>query len=182
MIFPKPKPLPERMDIPGFDGRYYVCIDGTVWHRWKSKDTMLYGHQRKHTKWLKLTDASGKVHVKTLSWVMRHTYFAGITQDQALMHRNGLRTDFSVHNLQVVDRATLGRKRNRSERARAVMKCDPNTLEALAVYKSAREAGRTNYMSYQTILDCCNMKNKKRKGIAPDGFAYRWEGRKHDTR
>lgn len=181
MIFPKTKPLPERMDIPGFEGKYYVRLDGTVWHRWKTTATRLYGYQRGHTRQLKLTDADGKVHLKSMSWVMRHTYFAGITQDQALMHRNGLRNDWSVHNLQVVDRSTLGRKHNRSDTARAVLKCDPDTLEPVAVYKSAREAGRENFMSYQTVLDCCNMKSKIRKGIAPDGFAYRWEGRKRDN-
>ena len=182
MIFPKPARLPDRMDIPGFDGKYYVCIDGTVWHRWKTTDTRLYGHQRGHSRQLKLTDSEGKVHLKTFSWVMRHTYFAGIDQSQALMHQNGIKSDWSVQNLQVVDRSTLGRKRNRHKRARSVLKCDPATLEAIEVYKSARDAGRENFMSYQTVLDCCNLKNKKRKGIAPDGFAYRWEGRKYDTR
>lgn len=42
--------------------------------------------------------------------------------------------------------------------------------EIVAFYKSAREAARQNYMSYQTILDRIN---GKVKGIyAPDGYAY----------
>ena len=182
MIFPKTKPLPERMDIPGFDGKYYVCIDGTVWHRWKKTDTKMYGFRRgKGNREIKLTGADGKVYTHSMSWIMRHTYFAGMDPEMALMHKNGIRDDWSVYNLQVIDRRTLGKKKNRNDRARAVIKCDPETGEALTVYKSARDAARENYMSYQAVLDCCNKKNKIRKGIGPDGFAYRWEGRKYDA-
>lgn len=45
--------------------------------------------------------------------------------------------------------------------------------EIVAFYSSAREAGRENYMSYQTIIDRCN--GKVQGAFAPDGYAYSWD-------
>ena len=179
MIFPKDKPLPERMDIPGFEGRYYVCMDGTVWHKWKSTDTQMFGHKKGRGREMKLTDENGKIHSKTMSWIMKHTYFAGMDPEMVLMHKNGIERDWSVHNLKPITRHNLGKKTYRNHDARAVLKIHPETGEILEVYTSSREAGKKNHCSYQAILDACNMKNIKRKGIAPDGFLYRWEGRKY---
>ena len=179
MIFPKDKPLPERMDIPGFEGRYYVCMDGTVWHKWKSTDTQMFGHRNGRGREMKLTDENGKIHSKTMSWIMRHTYFAGMDPEMVLMHKNGIERDWSVHNLKPITRQNLGKKTYRNHEARAVLKIHPESGEILEVYTSSREAGKKNHCSYQAILDACNMKNIKRKGIAPDGFLYRWEGRKY---
>jgi len=175
MIFPKDKPLPEHIDIPGYEGKYYVCLDGTVWHRWKTTDTQMFGHKKGRNRDLKLTDKTGKVTCRTMSWIMKHTYFRDLPPDMVLMHRNGIERDWSVHNLKPISRQELGRKRYRSNSARSVLKIDPETGEILAAYSSSREAGRKNHCSYQTILDACNMKNVRRTGMAPDGYLYRWE-------
>ena len=37
--------VPQQVDIPGFGGRYYIRIDGTVWRRWKHKDEQLQGQR-----------------------------------------------------------------------------------------------------------------------------------------
>ena len=55
---------------------------------------------------------------------------------------------------------------------KSVIKINANG-EIVDVCRSAREAGKMNYMSYQTIIDRCNGKYKS--AFASDGFAYAWE-------
>lgn len=52
----------------------------------------------------------------------------------------------------------------------------------MAIYRSAREANRQNYISRQSVTDHCNGqrtrdgKPEKLKSVfAPDGYAYSWD-------
>lgn len=179
MIFPKTKPIPQQMDIPGYDGRYYVTIDGNVFRRWKkAPDTMLIGMKdRKNgrNREMKLTPPGGKAKIVYMSAIMKATYFSAIPEGYVLEHLNGSEDDWAVHNLRPISRQDLGKRHFRSKGAKAVEKVDPETGEVLDIYRSSRQAGKANHCSYQTILDACNKKNKRRCGIAPDGFMYRWE-------
>lgn len=67
----------------------------------------------------------------------------------------------------------LGALTGHKSRRKAVVKFDWRTQEAVDVYRSARQAAKENYMSYQTIIDRCNGKIKS--PIAPDGFIYQWD-------
>lgn len=163
------------MNIPGYDGKYYVREDGTVWHRGKTKDWKLTGHRKGRSRELKLTDSTGAYRIFTMTKIMRSTYFRDLRADWVLMHINGLEADWSIYNLKPISREELGRIRNRSLAARSVIKRDPSNMQIVAAYSSAREAGRKNYMSYQAVLDACNRSNKKRKGMGPDGYLYEWE-------
>ena len=168
---------PKKMDIPGYGGKYYVRQDGTVWRRYEgtAKDRRLCGHRKGRNRDVHLSGENRKTRCMAMSSIMRKTYFAGLVPDgYVLMHVNGMENDWSVFNLMPIARSELGRLRNRSNKARSVEKVDPRTGKSLAIYKSAREAGRKGYISYQTVLDACNMKNKRTPGVAPDGFAYRW--------
>jgi hypothetical protein len=42
--------------------------------------------------------------------------------------------------------------------------------EVIACYRSAREAARRNYVSYQTVLDRCH--NKTKNPFWLDGYSY----------
>lgn len=110
-----------------------------------------------------------------MSAIMRATYFSGLVPDgYVLMHVNGMESDWSIYNLKPISQSDLGKLRNRSNNARSVEKVVPETMKSVMIYKSAREAARNNYLSYQTVLDACNKKNKKMPGVAPDGFMYKW--------
>lgn len=163
------------MDIPGYEGKYFVREDGTVWRRCKTKDRQLLGHRKRRSREIKLRGNDGICRAVSMSAIMRLTWFRGMREDWALMHINGLEADWSIHNLKPMPREELGKMRNRNLSAKSVIKRDPKTMKILAFYKSAREAGRKNYMSYQAVLDACNKKNKKRTGIGTDGYLYEWE-------
>ena len=74
-------------------------------------------------------------------------------------------------------------KRDLSERGReggkangrSVVKIDKNG-KVVEVYYSAREAGRKNFLSHQTIVARCN--GERKRLFAPDGYMYCWDNRK----
>jgi hypothetical protein len=175
MIFPKSEPPPQQMDLPGYDGRYYVRMDGTVWRRYKTKDCRIYGLRKRRGREMKLIHPVTGMKVTTMSWIMKQTYFRSIPDGFVLQHLNGLESDWHINNLEPVSRAELGRRTHRSYGARSVFKVDPDTGTVIEIYSSAREAGRENFCSYQTILDACNKVNKIRSGMGPDGFIYKWD-------
>ena len=57
---------------------------------------------------------------------------------------------------------------------RKVVKIDPVTRQVVAIYENTKEAGEKNFCSFMSILRACNRVNKKRPGIAPDGYRYEW--------
>lgn len=167
--------VPQQMDIPGFGGRYYIRIDGTIWRRWKSKDVQLQGTRHGRNRDYKLTTPAGRAICKTASAIMRETYFRGLPQNMRLVHKDGLESNWAYWNLQPMTLSEMGKKHNRSIDARSILKIDPKTDEIVAIYKSTRAAARAAFCSRQTISDACNHRSKKRPGIAPDGYRYCWE-------
>jgi hypothetical protein len=80
--------------------------------------------------------------------------------------------DNCLINLGFIDRSRLGEMTGYKSRQQAVLKLDPGG-EIVQIYRSARAAGRDNYMSYQAIMDRCNGKVKSK--LAPDGHQYIWD-------
>jgi hypothetical protein len=100
------------------------------------------------------------------------TYFPKISKQYVIYHKNGIKTDDWVNNYGFATMQELGKKTGLKSRSRSVIKIDTDGQIA-AIYKSAREAARHNYMSKQTITDRCN--GKVKKAFALDGFDYKWE-------
>lgn len=167
--------VPQQMDIPGYGGRYYIRIDGTVWRRRKSKDTRMRGVRRGRNREYKLTTPEGRTICKTASAIMRATYFKGLPSNMRLAHKDGLESNWAYWNLQPVTVQQLGKMSRGSMDARRILKVDPETGEVVRIFRSSRAAAAVAYCSYQTILDACNHRSKKRPGIAPDGYRYCWE-------
>ncbi len=94
--------------------------------------------------------------------------------DYVLFHKNGVLTDNRDFNLTWITKKELGRiTGGKTKRVKGILKIDPKTNKIINYYKTSREAGKANYCSYQTILDSCNRKNKKR--INCTGFIFAWD-------
>lgn len=165
-----------RIDIPGFNGKYYVTADGEVWglrRGWKNFHRFK-GHKKGRVREFHLVGEEN--HVVTMGKIMRETYFKGkVPEGYVLMHVNGLEEDWSVWNLRPIDQRELGRISYRKRTAKSVMKCDADTGEVVSIYVSAHDAARKNHCSHAAMLYACNKQAKKRPGIGPDGYLYRWE-------
>ena len=88
--------------------------------------------------------------------------FAKHAPAMKLRHINGDLTDCRLENLEMESKKA-GRK---------VLKIDAEG-RILAEYRNAAEAGRKNYMSYQTVVNRCTGKTRDH---FEDGFSFRYEG------
>jgi hypothetical protein len=159
--------------IKGYEGRYKISIygeikrvDSTRWTRPLVKSI------KKGKECIKLTRFNG-----VREWYLVHHLVAGAFLPpkpglkHVLRHINGSKCDNFYMNLEWVTREQLGKDTGAKSRRRAVSKSTADG-EVISLYPSAREAGRQNYMSYQTVMDRCNVKCKSK--TAPDGFVYQW--------
>ena len=119
------------------------------------------GNGRKITRnrlFIGLVDYKGKKHVFMVHQAVGRHFLGKLPcKEMVLHHKNGTVTDNWASNLAYIDRRSLGKKTGASSNRQPVVKINKNG-EIINVYSSAREAGRQNFMSYQTINDRCNNK------------------------
>lgn len=155
-------------DIPGYDGKYQINFYADVRRVYANgKYKILHGY---------IKSSNGR-HVvklnckeKVVMSLMKDTFIGDLPEGYVCYHKNGIITDDELNNIGIIKRAELGKLTGlRNDRAFAIVKINSDG-EIVDFYKSAREAGRKNFMSYQTINDRVNGKVKSL--YAPDGFAY----------
>lgn len=167
-------PYPAK-PVPGYGGKYFIDIHGNVYRRYEKS-----GSFRQLTPYLhhddlvvKLTDNAGKSKAPQVHRMVAAAFLPHIPPGMVVCHKNVDRRDPALHNLEVISKQDLGRRTGHKSRRRAVAKFDWRTQDIVEVYRSARQAAKENFMSYQTIIDRCN--GKVKGPIAPDGFIYQWD-------
>jgi|GEM_PF-1644469 len=153
--------VPQQVDIPGFGGRYYIRIDGTVWRRWKHKDEQLQG-QRNGSGWAyTLRTPDGRNVKKTAGGLMRAAYFRNLPPGTVLEHKDGSGRNYAYWNLRPVTRRQKGLNSYRHHDADTVVKIDPRTDEVIAIYRSSYAAAAATSCAATTIRRACNEKKQK---------------------
>lgn len=79
-------------------------------------------------------------------------------------HKNGIKTDCFAGNLQYISKSELGKSTGGTSGSKAVVQLCPKKMTPIEEYRSAREAGRKTFMSYQAVLDNCHNKTKLAAG------------------
>lgn len=173
-------------DIKGYEGKYQVSYSGQIRRLYKSRKPRILTPYKRSTGsrarrttrdrlFIGLTDSKGKrKEIMVHQIVAEHFLGKPPKPDMVPYHINKCVKDNWASNLAYIDRRTLGKKTGASSRRQPVVKINKDG-EIVEAYSSAREAGRQNYMSYQTINDRCN--NKVKKAFAPDGYEYAWENK-----
>ncbi|MEK5524124.1 NUMOD4 domain-containing protein [Heyndrickxia sp. FSL W8-0423] len=130
----------------------------------------------KHTGFLLpfLHKKSGHLHIKVMfngiykaykvSQLVAFHYVGMPKPGQVLHHKNEIITDDYFANLEYIDKSKLGKKTGYKSKSKPVVQLDLKTLEVIDEFRSAREAGRKCFLSYQAILDNCNHKTKTSGG------------------
>lgn len=170
-------------NVPGYAGKYQADTEGNVRRVYKSGKTKLmtpyrkkmHGSQRLVVK----LSHDGKPKEEALLQIIAKTFLGPAPDGYVPCHKNGCQTENHLNNIAYIKKSDLGRMTGASSRRQSVVKID-EFGEIVDVYSSAREAGRKNYMSYQTISDRCNGKCKS--AFAPDGYAYAWEDKASSVR
>ncbi len=169
----------EWKPVPGYDGKYEASYYGQIRRVFKRKPPHLltpYEKQsrKKGSRYLvvHLTDSIGKTKELKVSKVIYETFGGSVPGGFSIVHKDGDFRENSFNNLVLMDREELGKSTGHKSKHKPVLKLSAS-LEPVTVYRSAREAARLNFMSYQTVIDRCNHKVKSR--LAPDGFIYMWD-------
>lgn len=164
-------------DIPGFGGKYQVSTEGNFRRILRSgKIRNIRAFRKKTSKngklVVKLTRDGEKGREEVAAQMVAITFLGPIPENAVVYHKNQLQTDINVNNLAYITKKELGKMTGASSNRKAVVKLDASG-QIVDVYSSAREAGRKNFLSRQTVTDRCN--GKVKKGPAPDGYEYAWE-------
>ena len=172
----------EWRNVPRYDGAYQANRDGQIrsW-RWRrnhfAKTPKLMtpfikkslGSRRR---FVKLTDRNGQACEVSVLQIMVNTWKGGCPEGLVPYHKNGDLADSSVNNIGFATRCELGRMTGAKSRRMPVVKVD-SYKNQIAHYSSAREAGRQNNMSYQTVLDRCHGRVKNPYSL--DGYNYAFD-------
>lgn len=139
-------------DIPGYDGIYQINYWADIRKKLgNGKYKYLKPYVKKNNQGKRLIKLKRK-EVVVMS-LMRITFIGDLPKGYVTYHKNGIKTDDILGNIGVITKKELSKKTGQMNgRATKVAKINQDG-EIVAFYKSAREAARQNYMSYQTILD-----------------------------
>ncbi len=170
-------------DINGFNGKYQVSYSGQVRRVYKKGKTKVLAQFKKAGKgkrvyrdrlMVHLTADDGKSYTILVHQLVARHFLEKPMPGQVPYHKNGCVMDNWASNLEYIDKKKLGELTGASSRRKTVVKINRDG-EIVDCYSSAREASRKNFMSYQAVIDRCNLVNVKRTIFAPDGYAYSWE-------
>ncbi len=155
-------------DIPGYDGKYQINYFGEI------RKVLPSGKFKNLSGYIKKSNRRHVVKIdykeKTVIGLMRDTFIGELPPGHVVYHKNGILTDDALCNIGVITREELGKiTGTHNDSSFAIVKINSDG-EIVDFYKSAREAGRKNFMAYQTILDRVNRKVKSL--YAPDGYVY----------
>lgn len=154
-------------DIPGYSGKYQINYYGNV------RRVLKCGYKELHP-FTKSSNGRRVVKLNSKEQVvmklMQIAFLGELPPGTVAYHKNGIITDDTLNNIGITTRRELGKRTGKSNGCETpVVKIDSDG-QVVDFYRSVREAGRKNYMSYQTILDRINGKVKSL--YAPDGYVY----------
>lgn len=149
------------LPIHGSEGKFLISNYGRFKRVYKNHDNFLLPFLRKKRGNLHIKvkfDGIYKVH-KVSKLVAAH-FLGNPKPNEVIHHKNSIITDDFVGNLEYISKEKLGKRTGFKAKSKPVVQIDLGTLEVLDEYRSAREAGRKNFISYQAVLDNCNHKTK----------------------
>lgn len=109
-------------------------------------------------------DFQGIYKAYKVSHLVAYHYIGKPSPGISVRRKNGIRTDNFAGNLEYVSKQALGRDTGALSKSKPVIQLCKKTMQPIEEYRSAREAGRRTFTSYQTVLDNCNGKTKVAAG------------------
>ena len=159
------------VEVQGSEGAFLISNYGRTKRVYKTSTKFLlpFLYRRKAFLMVKVRLNGIYKEYKVAHLVAMH-FLGPIPLGKGVLHKNGILTDDFAGNLAYVDKTEIGKRTGFKSRSRPVVKVDPKTMEVLEEYRSAREAGRKCFLSYQTVVDNVNHKTE-----SAGGMLFMWE-------
>ena len=153
--------------IPGYDG-YEASMDGQIRKRYPEGYRILSTYKKSNGIYVvKLDGRERSAHRAVYT-----AFYGAVPKDKIVIHKDGVYSNHAPYNLAVADKSVIGRIAQRANGKR-VLKYDPETLECVGTYLSARECAKANHFCRQIISDRCN--GVTMYASSSDGYEYCWE-------
>ncbi len=151
--------------VIGSDGKFLISNYGRFKRIYKNKTSFLLPYIKKKTGYLQIKLTYNNIYKTYKVSNLVGIHFVGIPRPgEVLRHKNGIKTDDFAGNLEYVSKQNLGKKTGYKSKSKPVIQFNKDTMELLGEFRSAREAGRKCFLSYQAVLDNCNHKSKTSGG------------------
>jgi hypothetical protein len=157
--------------VPGYP-LYEIDHTGSIRRIFKTKKVIMTPHIKDGHYVIRLTYKFRQRKEERVHKLMQLAFLPPAPPGHILYHKNGDKLDNYVNNLGYITRSELGKMTGAKSRRVTVAKVDQNG-NIVETYPSARAAARANFMSYQTVMDRCNGKVKRK--FALDGYNYVWD-------
>ena len=160
-------------DIEGFDGKYQISKDGNVKTiKSNGKLIILKPYFNSAGNYIVRLTKNNKRKEYTIIGLMAKTFLGPAPKGYVPHHKNKMKTDNYIGNIEYISRRELGLIYGKSSGRRPVAQIN-NKGEVVNFYSSAGEAARKNHLSKTTVTERCN--GQRKSLFAYDGFAYAWE-------
>lgn len=143
--------------IPGFEGKYYATWQGEIFRIFKNgKQRELKGYRKGNNYCVKLSP--GEYMFNRVIW---ETFKGPIPEGYLVVRKTSVLTENSMNNLRLRTKSQHGKKTGPMSGSRAVELVDDEG-NAVDSWASARKAAKDLFVSYQTVMDICNQKVKRK--------------------
>ena len=166
------------VEIPDCRFRYRINEEGQVQRQlengnWRDIQTSLLRGGSRAT--VNLTLANGRRRNVAVVVLMANAFMGGKTPGIWIVHRNGLRTDNRLENLETITPEECGKRYGSSGRRKPVVKIDRNG-EVVETYRSAAEAAKKNHIGRSPVTARCRKEVTREKEYdILGGFTFRYE-------
>lgn len=162
--------------IEGSENKFMVSNYGRIKRIYKYKEGFILPYQRKGRGNLFVkVQCNGKYGEYKIGQLVAHHFIREPRPGESVIRKNGIITDDYVANLAYVTKEELGKKTGYKSKSKPVIQIDAKTGEVVQEYRSAREAGRKLFLSYQAVLDNCHGKTKVAGGMYKFRFLEDYE-------
>lgn len=151
--------------VHGSNGEFLISNYGRFKRVRKNKDVFLMPFLRRRNGKLEIrVRFNGCYKQYSIAKLVAYHFVGTPKPGEVLHHKNLIITDNFSGNLEYISKSKLGKKTGALSTSKPVVQLDRDTLEVIDEFRSAREAGRKCYLSYQAVLDNCNHKSKTSGG------------------
>ena len=149
-----------------FNNKYLISNYGRIKRVYKNgKDRLLMPYIKKKNKRLVIKiSKNGKQKEHFIDHLVSDM-FLGHKEGMCRYHKDGNIYNNRVENIGFITRKELGRRTGSKSKSIPVLKIDIETGEVLEEYDSIRQAGKENYISYESIRLCIAGKSKTSGGF-----------------